>query len=299
VLIKHWNAAAASEQASWLHYKWVGGIALTTIDAYRWTTDKLLVAFPDTPFDEFTDAELVHVLAPCPPKSRERWVSAFRSWFQWGVKTRRITVNPCFFLPDLKKQPKPWTDVFTVEEEAALRALPVPNGTLMALLFDTGLRKREACQLTCKRIDFANEQLIVIEGAKAGVQRITPIDQETAPFLLGRLDELLTLEGIGPDEYLWPIRPGGGSRIKHDRPITAPSFHTWWGRCLDAAGVRYLKPHSARHLFARRWHKRGLALDDIQWLMGHADPRTTQIYTPTDIDDVRQRMVEVRRDRDV
>jgi integrase len=111
--------------------------------------------------------------------------------------------------------------------------------------------------------------------------------------------ELLTLEGIGPDDYLWSVRPGGGSRIKHDRPKTPPAFAAWWRGCVEAAGVRYLKPHSARHLFARRWHKRGLALDDVQWLMGHADPRTTQIYPPTDIDDVRQRMVEVRRDGDV
>lgn len=292
---KYPDAAAAGEQRDWLTWLELGGAATTTLWAYSWTTDRALREYPDTPFAAFGDTELLRILKTYPPGSRPRSKAVFASWFKWGLRTKRITVNPTDYLPDFKKQLQPIVRVFTVEEEAALRALPEPNGTLMALLFDSGLRKAEARMFTRKRVDFAGEQLIVIEGAKGARQRTVPIDQDSAPFLLGRLDHMLTVEGIGHDDHLWPIRPGGGSRIKHDRPITPASMHYWWHACLETACVPHLKLHTTRHTYATRMRKLGVDLGDIQMLLGHASVATTQqIYVHSDVEDVRKRIAALR-----
>lgn len=289
------DAAAAGEQLTWLSWMDLGGAAHTTLWAYSWTSDRLLREFPDTPFSEIGDAELLHVIRTFPPGSRPRSRHVFASWFKWGVRTKRIQSNPCDFLPDFKKQLQPIVEIFTVEEEAALRALPEPNGTLLALLFDTGLRKAEARLLTRKRIDFSGEQLLVIEGAKGARQRTVPIDQDSAPFLLGRLDHLLTVEGLGHDDHLWPTRPGGGSRLRRDRPVTPPSMHYWWVAQVAAAGVPYRKLHTTRHTYATRMRKLGLDLGDIQLLLGHASVGTTQrIYVHSDHEDVRKKIAALR-----
>jgi integrase len=291
---RHPHAAAAEEQSAWLSWLDLGGASPQTTYSYRWTTDKTLALFPDTPFAGFTDVELLHSLKQFPPRSRPKVASVHRSWFAWGIRTRRITVNPTDFLPDFKKQLQPIVPVFMVEEEAALRALPEPRGTLMALLFDTGIRKAEARMLTAKRVDFSTQQLLVIEGAKGGRQRTVPIDQESAPFLLGRLDGLLTMDAIGANDYLWATRPGGG-RWKHDRAITASSFHDWWVKAIEASGVTYRKLHTTRHTYATRWRQRGLDIGDIQLLLGHASIATTQqIYVHVDTEDVRKRMAALR-----
>jgi site-specific recombinase XerD len=41
------------------------------------------------------------------------------------------------------------------------------------------------------------------------------------------------------------------------------------------AGVRYHKPHTTRHTFATIWRRRGLDIEEIQTLLGHASIRTT------------------------
>jgi integrase len=289
------KAAAAPEQRDWLRWLELGGASQKTLEGYSWTTDRLLREFPNLPFGDVTDSELLHVLTTFPVKSRPGSKARFASWFKWGVRTRRITVNPIEFLPDFKKALQPIVEIFTVEEEAALRSLSEPHGTLMALLFDTGIRKAEARHLTGKRVDFRQERLIVIEGAKGGKQRTIPIDQDSAPFLLGRLDGMLVTEGIGLNDWLWPIRPGGGSRVKHDRPIHPASWHWWWTDQIAAAGVRYLKPHTTRHTYASRWRSRGLDLADIQLLLGHESIVTTQrIYVHQGIEEVARRMAAVR-----
>lgn len=292
---KQWRAAAALEQAAWLRYKQIEGCGEATLKNHQWVTDKLLVAEPRLPFEAINDTHILNVLSTARPTVVARWAGSFREWFKWGVKTRRIVVNPTDFLPNFKEPPAKLVPIFTIEEEAALRALPEPHGTLMALLFDTGLRKSEARHLTGKRVDFKSEQLIVIDGAKGGKQRLVPIDQDSAPFLLGRLDQMLTVEGIGDDDYLWPRKPGGGSRLTHREPTSAVGFHSWWGRCVALADINYLRPHTTRHTYARRLRKLGIGLEDIQWLLGHADPRVTQRYAQTDIDDVRERLGAARK----
>lgn len=53
-------------------------------------------------------------------------------------------------------------------------------------------------------------------------------------------------------------------------------------RSLRRMGYKHL--HSLRHTYATVLHQRGLPIEKVSKLLGHADISTTQIYAQTKID---------------
>jgi integrase len=146
---------------------------------------------------------------------------------------------------------------------------------LMALLIDAGLRKGEARALQVRRLKLDAREVVIV-GGKGDEDRIVPMTAR-----LGRLvEELLFLERLDPQDYLWYSRPGGG-RPQRGRRIAETTFVRWWQDCLKEAGVRYRNPHTTRHSFATRWLRRGSRLETLSIVMGHASIRTTfDLYGP-------------------
>lgn len=283
------EARAAREQADWLSWLEIGGIRPRTLDDYSWATDRLLEAFPAKPFRGFTDGDLLHVLKQFPPRSRRVRLAAYRSWFLWGVKTRRLNLNPVDLLPKIQRVPPTVIEVFTEKETKALKTLPTPDGQLMTVLLELGLRKGEARNLRVEDFDFERREVNLTRGTKGGKERVVVLSQEC----LHAIVELVTLEGLNPEDYLWATKPGGG-RIRHDRPIGNSGFQIWWGQSLGLARVKYRKPHTTRHTYATVWRERGLPLDDLQLMLGHASITTTSdLYVHTQVRDVRRRMDEL------
>src|SRR4051812_34273957 len=64
------HAAAARDYADWLSWLEVSNKAPRTQDAYKRTVATLLHAFPEKTFAEFTDGDILHILADYPAKSR-------------------------------------------------------------------------------------------------------------------------------------------------------------------------------------------------------------------------------------
>jgi integrase len=223
---RHKTARAARECADWLAWLELGNKATRTLDSYERYVAVLLRAWPTTPFDEFDDGHLAHVLKQFPPRSRHIVKAAWNNWFRWGHRTRRISGNPVDLLPVISYKPNRAYDIFTDPEADALCALPSPDGELMMILFEAGLRRAEARRLTGKRIDFNRDQIVVMEGAKGGKSRQVP--------MIARLEtacaELVTLEGIGRDDHVWGSRPGGSRRVKRNTPIADTTFDNWWAR---------------------------------------------------------------------
>jgi len=94
------------------------------------------------------------------------------------------------------------------------------------------------------------------------------------------------------DHIFYSVRANelSSKRMRKDQ-IGEGTFARWWRRCLEDAGVRYRTPHTARHSFATRWRLRGLAVDEIQILLGHSSIRTTSdLYVHTKVADVAEHM---------
>jgi hypothetical protein len=85
------------------------------------------------------------------------------------------------------------------------------------------------------------------------------------------------------------IDPAPGGRV-----IGEGTFHRWWGRCIETAGVRYPNPHVTRHTFATNWLRRGGRLETLSQTMGHASIRTTfDLYAHLDTRDAEADMAIV------
>lgn len=279
--------SAREQRDAWLKWMLLGGFSQNTVDSYRNVTNKLLDRWPEVAFADFTDEQIQGFIEEASPASRQTTRAPFATWFAWGYKTRRIERNPMHHVDTYKQPPSPPIDVFSTEERKILCALPEPDGTLIAMLLGTGLRKSEARLATVRRFHLEHAELHVVEGAKGGRPRVVPL----ATPLVSRLAEYFLLEGLGPNDYLWPIRPGGGATVLHDRPITSSSMQKWWVDCIAASGVAYRKLHTTRHSFATEWRRRGLSFDDVGIVLGHVKPETTKrVYCHTGIMEVRQRM---------
>ena len=296
---RHLEARSAPELKAWLQWLELGGFR--SGDAYERTAAVLMNKYPAVEFADFRDDHISSVLIEFPSKSRRIRKAHLNNWFAWGYRTDRITSNPVEKLPTIKRAPQPHIDVFTEAEQSALEALPLPDGPLMTLLFEAGLRLSEATNMRVKRIDFGTGEVVVKEGAKRGKDRTVPI----MPNLAGAMDRLITQEGLQLDDYLWYDKPGGGfaTTVRRNKAIAATSFGRWWYRCLDEAGVAYVKrdtrlgipsrgnPHAARHTFATRWRARGLDLDQLSKILGHASEAiTADIYVHTSTKQIGDRM---------
>lgn len=283
---RHPDARAAREQADWLSWLELGGAAPRTLSDYCWTSDFVLRMFPTKEMADLTDGDLMVVLKQFPPASRRIRKAALASWFKWAYRTRRIPANPVDLLPEIRRKTTATITVFTEAEEAALESLPSPDGPLMTILLEGGLRKAEARHLRAKRCRLDTMELVVREGAKGSKDRVVPMTDKLAKAVA----DLLLLERIEPEQYMWGQRPGGG-KVQRNRPIAETTFARWWRAALNAADVEYRKPHTTRHTFATRWRREGLDLDDIQLLLGHSSIQTTSdLYVHTKMLDVGRKM---------
>lgn len=275
--------------ADFLAWCELGGMSPKTLVNYEPDLARGALMFPDKAIDEITGGDLAHIARSFPPKSRRVRISTWKSFYKWARRTRRVTVDPTDELPDIKRNPQPVIRVFNDVEIDALLSLPVIDAAPLAVLLEAGLRKAEASKLRLQDCLPEGGQVLVLNG-KGGRDRIVPM----SPRLSYLLNELAMLERLSPRDHVFYAVKGNQfdqKKILRGKPVGEATFARWWRRCLDDAGVSYRTPHTARHTFATRWRLRGLAIDDLQILLGHASINTTaSIYVHTRIADVSARM---------
>lgn len=107
----------------------------------------------------------------------------------------------------------------------------------MTVLVDGGLRKGEARNLCAGRCLLEARQLVVV-GGNGGKDRVIPMGERLASVLA----DLFLTDGVEPDQFVWYGRGGnqhGHTSISRSRAIGEGTFHRWWERSLEGAGVRY------------------------------------------------------------
>jgi integrase len=271
-----------------LAWKELGGAAERTLEQYERDLARACIMFPEKGLREFGDEDMLQVARTFKPRERRTRVAAYRSFFKWALRSRKIRLNPCDALPEMKPMKKKVHDVFTDAEITSLCALPVRDGALMTVMFETGARNGDCRKLKLRdwKQDASPEApygLIVFREGKGGKDRQVPVLEKLAV----KLAELATVDGVEPADYLWYTRPGGGRNISRANPIGASLFNDWWRRCLTEAEVRYRNPHVSRHTFATRFLRNRGRLETLQLILGHEGIQTTSdLYGHLDMRDV-------------
>ena len=148
----------------------------------------------------------------------------------------------------------------------------VRNRAILELLYASGLRVSEAAQALLSGLDFENATIRVT--GKGRKTRIVPVGAPALRILRHYVEQvrpvLAESHPEAPELFL----------SVHGRPLN----REWiWAMvkqaALEASIAKNIHPHTLRHSFASHLLANGADLRVIQEMLGHADLRTTEIYT--------------------
>ena len=206
------------------------------------------------------------------------------------------------------KRPARVPVVFTRQEvESLLAQLSGTYHLIGSLLYGSGLRLMEGLRLRVKDVDFEYMEILVRDG-KGEKDRRTILPQPLVEHLRRHLERVKLLhekdlgEGLGevylpyalarkyPNatkgwawQYVFPsskLSTDLHSGVTRRHHASADSVQREVKRAIHQAGVtKHGGCHTLRHSFATHLLEEGYDLRTLQELLGHADVRTTQIYT--------------------
>jgi len=229
-------------------------------------------------------------------RSTARSLSAVRTLFRFLHREELVSANPARAVksPKLDKYLPTWLDqrqVGVLFDMAELRAregefADVRNLAILELFYSTGMRLSELRGVNRADLDLIGQQVKV--RGKGRKERIIPVGDKAALALRNyesKRDELARQLGARVDKTAWFLGPGGKRlSVRGIQGIVT----TFLDRLDENAG---LSTHSLRHSFATHLLDAGADLRAVQELLGHASISTTQIYTHTSV----ERLKEVHR----
>lgn len=153
---------------------------------------------------------------------------------------------------------------------------------MVAFFVSTGARAAELLSVTNAALD-PGRQLISVLRKGSGAAQELPASGDAFVWLRLYQVEMDGLIGDGPDQPVW------WTLRRPCRPLTYHAAHRMFERVNSRAGTNATL-HSLRHTAAYRMAEDpSLPLTDVQFVLGHAQLSTTQIYlTPRKQDVVRR-----------
>jgi len=238
------------------------------------------------------------------PSTQNQALAALQFLYQ---EVLRVELNE-EILPVPAKRPKHLPVVLSRREVQALFSkLSGIHLLICLLLYGSGLRVTECLTLRIQDLDFDRREIIVRSG-KGGKDRRTVLPQAAIPALKRHLKfvrlahEQALAEGFGTvalPRGLARKYPSAASEwgwqylFPASKPSTDPRTGDRRRHHLHPSGVRravreaassadlakHVTPHTLRHSFATHLLEGGYDIRTVQELLGHADVKTTMIYT--------------------
>lgn len=216
-------------------------------------------------------------------------LSALRSFYKFLLRRKMVNVDPAHNIVGPKKE-KPLP--YYIRENEMNRLLDgsfytedyVGKRDRMILLtfYSTGIRLSELTGLNVVDVDLKTMQLKVT--GKRDKQRIIPFGQEMAQAAREYLEYRDTfLEGFGRAEQSFFLNENGAERIG--------------GTKVQQIVRKYLSlvttqskrsPHVLRHSFATSMLNHNADLQSVKELLGHESLSTTEIYTHTSFEELKE-----------
>ena len=145
------------------------------------------------------------------------------------------------------------------------RRMGLREHAMFSLLFGTGIRLGEACNL---RIQDIGPGIIKVRGKGQKVREVY-LPEDASDSIQEYLKVRVRPVSREDQDYLFTSR--AGNRLTYDffRKITADVGM--------AAGIRF-HPHMARHTYATMLLRRGVSVVHVSQLLGHEDLSSTSVY---------------------
>jgi site-specific recombinase XerD len=153
------------------------------------------------------------------------------------------------------------------------------NKAILELLFGTGIRLSELVQLSLSDLNIKQKQ-VLIQG-KGNKQRIVPLGKQALDSLVRHTESRTELFGERTDTDAGKavfIAPGGQRAYPRYIQRVVKSF------IEKTSEVSQKSPHVLRHSFATQLLDAGADIRVIKELLGHTNLSSTQIYTHTSVE---------------
>jgi integrase/recombinase XerD len=206
-----------------------------------------------------------------------------RVWFRWMARQRHILHNPAseLELPRMEHR-LPKTVPTTAEMERVLAqpdvndALGLRDRALMETLYSTGMRRLELANLKLYDLDTERGTVTIRQG-KGKKDRVIPIGERAAAWIEKYVRESRPQLVVEPDDHTVFLSNAG-------EPFSLDHLSALVRTHVDAADIgKRGACHMFRHCMATLMLENGADIRYIQQMLGHADIKTTQIYTQVSI----------------
>ncbi len=209
-----------------------------------------------------------------------RKISTLRQFFNFLFAEKLIKINPVTNITSPKKNiilPK-FLDEGDIKK--ILKYLYSNNDTfknlqtlvLTELLYATGLRVTELVSMKLSNLDDELESICIV--GKGNKERVVPLAKITKKILKKYLESSHFKKDkiISKKNWLFPSRKSHLTRQAYYYKLKAIAIKS-------GLSCSKISPHMLRHAFASHMLKNGADLKVIQYLLGHEDISTVQIYT--------------------
>jgi integrase/recombinase XerC len=226
-------------------------------------------------------------------RSMARMLSAVRGLYRFLSLNEIVDVNPARAVgaPKVEKHLPAYLDRSQVEvlfQLAETRAMEggfkdVRNLAILELFYSTGIRVSELQGLNRQDLDLLSQQAKV--RGKGRKERIVPVGDHAQRALRNyeaKRDALNAAIGGRVDRRAMFVGPTGRRMSVRAVQKLVTAFLS---KVDEDAG---LSTHSLRHTFATHMLDAGADLRAVQELLGHASITTTQIYTHTSVERLKQ-----------
>ena len=143
---------------------------------------------------------------------------------------------------------------------------------LVAFFVSTGARASELLGVRCGDLDVGSQLITVVRKGSRALQQL-PASPDAFVWLRLYQAQFHRQLPVGRDDPLW------WTLRRPLRPLTYHAARAMFTRVNDALGANW-SLHDLRHTAAYRLARDpDMPLTDVQWILGHAQLTTTQIYT--------------------
>ncbi len=215
-----------------------------------------------------------------------RTLSSLKGYYSFLEKRGEVKGNPFTGLRSMKKPAH--LPVYLTNREVTLLLEQVEgedftasrDRALFEMLYSTGCRVSELCHLNAE--DAATDRILI--SGKGGRQRYVFIGEKARQALNAYLplrQQHLEEKGLGSIRSLILDEAGRG--------LTTRGVYYILQKYMRKSGLnRKIGPHAFRHAFATEVLNEGADIRVVQEMLGHASLSTTQVYTHTGIERIRQ-----------
>ena len=265
------NKGWEEDLSDFLVTKTLEGKSVDTVNQYRYELAQVL-QYTNKSIAEISEDDIFYYLQEY---KRIRQVSnqtlenkrlVYSSFFSWLHNNGRIRKNPILSLGRIKV-PKKLRQPFSDEERELLfqSCLSLRDKALIELLYSAAIRVSELTKLDIDDIKFAEKEFVVYgKGAK---ERTVYINAKANVYLKAYLD---SRKDKNKALFVSEKRP-------YNR-LTKGGIEDILRRIGRKSGIKKVHPHRFRRTAATNALNRGMPLQEVSKLLGHAKTETTMLY---------------------